>query len=162
MNSGANLIPWRPWPTVTNPTLRAPDPEGFEASRLNYDATVRNLELIGAAAMRIPDPMRQARLDIPWRRLRSVAESTAWRTQDKGGPPKTKRVANFLLLRVTGMSRQVSKKLTTQSLWRFFLWRCVIRQSMSYCLTRKWRSRRQQGGDRMAAADGNGGSQAPL
>ena len=31
------------------------DQAGFEASRLNYDATLRNLELIGEAATHIPD-----------------------------------------------------------------------------------------------------------
>ncbi len=33
---------------------------GFEQSKLNYDATVRNLELIGEAATHIPQPIE------PW------------------------------------------------------------------------------------------------
>jgi uncharacterized protein with HEPN domain len=36
------------------------DQARFVASGLNYDATVRNLELIGEAATRIPDAVRAA------------------------------------------------------------------------------------------------------
>jgi len=43
------------------------DQNGFVASGLNYDATVRNLELIGEAATHIPDNVRQANQQIPWR-----------------------------------------------------------------------------------------------
>ncbi|MDY0329782.1 MAG: DUF86 domain-containing protein [Thiomonas sp.] len=43
------------------------DQAGFEASGLNYDATLRNLELIGEAATHIPEPARQAHPEIPWR-----------------------------------------------------------------------------------------------
>lgn len=43
------------------------DQEGFVSSGLNYDATVRNLELIGEAATHIPDEIRQANPQIPWR-----------------------------------------------------------------------------------------------
>lgn len=41
--------------------------EGFVVSGLNYDATVRNLELIGEAATNIPDEIRQSYPQIPWR-----------------------------------------------------------------------------------------------
>ena len=43
------------------------DQEGFVASGLNYDATVRNLELIGEAATRIPETVRAAHPELPWR-----------------------------------------------------------------------------------------------
>ncbi|QXP84653.1 DUF86 domain-containing protein [Methylococcus sp. Mc7] len=43
------------------------DQAGFEASGITYDATVRNLELIGEAATHIPDSVRQANPGIPWR-----------------------------------------------------------------------------------------------
>ena len=43
------------------------DQARFEATGLNYDATVRNLELIGEAAIHIPVPIRDAHPDIPWR-----------------------------------------------------------------------------------------------
>ncbi len=41
--------------------------ENFVISGLNYDATVRNLELIGEAAINIPDEVRQKYAQIPWR-----------------------------------------------------------------------------------------------
>jgi uncharacterized protein with HEPN domain len=43
------------------------DLDGFVSSGLNYDATLRNLELIGEAAMNIPDKIRQKYPQIPWR-----------------------------------------------------------------------------------------------
>lgn len=43
------------------------DQQGFIASGLNYDAVLRNLELIGEAATHIPEPVRKANPQIPWR-----------------------------------------------------------------------------------------------
>lgn len=43
------------------------DQEHFVDSGLNYDATIRNLELIGEAASSIPDEVRQKNPQIPWR-----------------------------------------------------------------------------------------------
>ncbi len=43
--------------------------QAFVNSGLNYDATVRNLELIGEAATHIPDEVRQANSTIPWRQI---------------------------------------------------------------------------------------------
>lgn len=43
------------------------DQATFIASGLNYDATLRNLELIGEAAAHVPDAVRSANLQIPWR-----------------------------------------------------------------------------------------------
>ena len=40
---------------------------GFVTSGLNYDATLRNLELIGEAATHVPDAVRAANPQIPWR-----------------------------------------------------------------------------------------------
>ena len=40
------------------------DQAGFEASGMTYDATLRNLELIGEAATHIPDEVRTAHLGI--------------------------------------------------------------------------------------------------
>jgi len=45
------------------------DQAEFVSSGLNYDATVRNLELIGEAATHIPDEIRQANPQMPWRRI---------------------------------------------------------------------------------------------
>jgi uncharacterized protein with HEPN domain len=43
------------------------DQATFVASSLNYDATLRNLELIGEAAVHVPDAVRVANMQIPWR-----------------------------------------------------------------------------------------------
>lgn len=43
------------------------DQPGFEQSKLHYDATVRNLELIGEAATHIPQLVREFAPQIPWR-----------------------------------------------------------------------------------------------
>jgi uncharacterized protein with HEPN domain len=39
----------------------------FIASGLNYDAAVRNLELIGESATHIPEKVRESNSQIPWR-----------------------------------------------------------------------------------------------
>lgn len=43
------------------------DQVAFIGSGLNYDATVRNLELIGEAAAHIPNEVQQTSPQIPWR-----------------------------------------------------------------------------------------------
>ena len=45
------------------------DQQGFVESGLNYDATVRNLELIGEAATHIPESIRLKTSEIPWRMI---------------------------------------------------------------------------------------------
>lgn len=39
----------------------------FEQSALTYDATIRNIEVIGEAATHIPSNIREIYSDIPWR-----------------------------------------------------------------------------------------------
>lgn len=41
----------------------------FERNRLHYDATLRNLELIGEAAMRVPQHVRDFAAEVPWRQI---------------------------------------------------------------------------------------------
>jgi uncharacterized protein with HEPN domain len=43
--------------------------EEFVARGITYDATLRNLELIGEAATHIPDEVRAAHPEIPWRMI---------------------------------------------------------------------------------------------
>jgi uncharacterized protein with HEPN domain len=43
------------------------DQADFVNSRMHYDATLRNLELIGEAATPIPEDVRRANPAIPWR-----------------------------------------------------------------------------------------------
>lgn len=45
------------------------DQAGFAADALRFDATVRNLELIGEAATHIPESVRASLPDIPWRMI---------------------------------------------------------------------------------------------
>jgi len=45
------------------------DQQQFTQSGLNYDATLRNLELIGEAATHIPDDVRNNFQKIPWRQI---------------------------------------------------------------------------------------------
>lgn len=43
--------------------------EAFLRDGLTYDATLRNLELIGEAATRVPDAVRAGHPEIPWRMI---------------------------------------------------------------------------------------------
>lgn len=45
------------------------DQQAFIASRLHFDATVRNVELIGEAATHIPEEIKRLAPDIPWRQV---------------------------------------------------------------------------------------------
>lgn len=45
------------------------DQPGFVDSGLNYDATVRNLEIIGEAAAHVPEETRGRHPQIPWRQM---------------------------------------------------------------------------------------------
>lgn len=43
------------------------DRDAFASGGMAYDATLRNLELIGEAATHIPEAIRNAHPEIPWR-----------------------------------------------------------------------------------------------
>lgn len=43
------------------------DRAGFAGDPMRYDATLRNLELIGEAATHVPAEVRAAAADVPWR-----------------------------------------------------------------------------------------------
>jgi uncharacterized protein with HEPN domain len=45
------------------------DQSRFETSGLTYDATVRNLELLGESATHIPPEIRDAHPEIAWRQI---------------------------------------------------------------------------------------------
>jgi uncharacterized protein with HEPN domain len=45
------------------------DQEDFVSSGLTYDATLRNLELIGEAATKIPSEVKEENPEIPWRQV---------------------------------------------------------------------------------------------
>jgi uncharacterized protein with HEPN domain len=46
--------------------------EEFLSKRLVYDATLRNLELLGEAAKNVPEMARELAPDVPWRRIVGV------------------------------------------------------------------------------------------
>ena len=48
------------------------DQAGFVASSITYDATLRNLQLIGEAANQIPEEVREAHPEIEWREIIST------------------------------------------------------------------------------------------
>lgn len=50
------------------------DQTSFETSGLTYDATVRNLELLGEAASRIPPEIRGNHQEILWRQIISTPQ----------------------------------------------------------------------------------------
>ena len=43
------------------------DQSAFISDRRTYDATLRNIELIGEAATHVPDQVREANPHVPWR-----------------------------------------------------------------------------------------------
>jgi len=45
------------------------DQDEFAKTGLNFDATIRNLELIGEAATHIPNEVREQYNSIPWRQV---------------------------------------------------------------------------------------------
>ena len=53
------------------------DQARFVASGLNYDATLRNLELIGEAANQIPEAIRATMPQIQWRQIIAVRNRVA-------------------------------------------------------------------------------------
>ena len=53
--------------SVFRPYTHGTAREDFDTNAMRYDATVRNIELIGEAATHVPDSIRQMAADIPWR-----------------------------------------------------------------------------------------------
>lgn len=58
--------------------LQGLDQQDFVGNSLVYDATLRNLELIGEAATHIPDDVRSVNPQIPWRLIIATRNRGAW------------------------------------------------------------------------------------
>ena len=83
------------------------DKRAFLGNRLVYDATIRNLELIGEAAGRIPSEVRDAHDAIPWRDIvamrnrlahgyTGVNDDTVWQVIEKEVPDLLAALRNLL------------------------------------------------------------------
>ncbi len=53
------------------------DKDAFVADALVYDATLRNIQLVGEAATHVPVKVREAHDDIPWRAIIGVRNRLA-------------------------------------------------------------------------------------
>ena len=45
------------------------DLAGLLSDRMRYDATLRNIEMIGVAALKVPESMRAAAPEVAWREI---------------------------------------------------------------------------------------------
>lgn len=48
--------------------------ESFEKDELVQDATIRNLEILGEAAKKIPDEIKQAYSDVEWKKVAGLRD----------------------------------------------------------------------------------------
>lgn len=53
------------------------DLEAFKADERTYDATIRNLEIIGEAVKQLPDEARALTPDIEWRKIAGLRDFLA-------------------------------------------------------------------------------------
>ena len=53
------------------------DHDMFIADTRTYDATLRNIQLVGEAATHVPDDVRESNPDIPWRAIIGVRNRLA-------------------------------------------------------------------------------------
>ena len=83
------------------------DQDAFIADELTYDATLRNLELIGEAATHIPSEVRAAYPDIPWHAISgtrnrlahsylSISNSIIWTIIQDAIPKLVPQLRNLL------------------------------------------------------------------
>ena len=83
------------------------DQATFVASSVTYDATLRNLQLIGEAATRVPEEMREARPEIEWRGIiatrnrltracRTISDDILWKIIRRDVPELLPKLRSLL------------------------------------------------------------------
>ena len=83
------------------------DQKTLVGDALRYDAVLRNLELIGEAATHVPDDVRAAHSEVPWRAIvglrnrlahgyLSISDRVVWTTIREAVPPLTSSLRNLL------------------------------------------------------------------
>lgn len=83
------------------------DQHGLLADRMRYDATPRNIELIGEAATHVPDNVRAMAPDVPWRQVigtrnrvvhayLGIDADTVWDVVSNGLPSLRKALSRHL------------------------------------------------------------------
>jgi uncharacterized protein with HEPN domain len=78
----SEATPWREWRFYLDDMIefcqrvcaftRGLDQAAFQGNSMCFDATVRNIELIGEAASHIPESVRESASHIPWRMLKAT------------------------------------------------------------------------------------------
>ncbi len=53
------------------------DRESFFSGGMAYDATLRNLEVLGEAAKKVPEDVRRAHPDVQWRKIAGLRDVLA-------------------------------------------------------------------------------------
>lgn len=82
------------------------DLASLSADRMRFDATMRNLELIGEAATHVPPDARERAQDVPWRLIvglrnrlihayLSIEPETVWLIITQQVPPLRQRLAEL-------------------------------------------------------------------
>lgn len=81
--------------------------DGFRSDARTVDAVVRNLEIIGEAIKRVPEPVRARHAEVEWRRIGAMRDMLAhayfsidlaivWDAATKKLPELRKRIATIL------------------------------------------------------------------
>lgn len=83
------------------------DKESFLGDHLIQDAVIRNLEVIGEAAKRVPEEFKKAHSEIPWRGMTALRNvlihgyegvdlQKVWQVIEKELPPLEKAIKSYL------------------------------------------------------------------
>jgi uncharacterized protein with HEPN domain len=87
--------------------VKGHDRDTWKADRKTFDAVVRNLEIIGEAAARIPDNIQDLNQQIPWYKMKAlrnilvheyfgVDEEIIWKTEQEDLPDLKKKMKKIV------------------------------------------------------------------